>query len=375
MDWTLYRDESGFDALKDEWNGLLKRSRFDTIFLTWEWQTTWWQHLGRSRGPLYILAGRDAGGGAGPGPLVAIIPLYLQEDGGQVLQVVGCIEVSDYLDLIIESGREEEIYQDFLKWLAGPDAPQWDSVDLCNQPGVSLSHTRLPELALAAGCEVEVFQEDVCPIIALPSPAAGQDGVAAAWEAYLETLDKKERHEIRRKLRRLEREAPDAEVRYVDGTGQSAADLNAAVDAFIGLHRNSRSDKHAFMTPEMQAYFRAIAEVLAAQGWLQLSFLEIGGQAVASYFCFDYGDESRRDILVYNSGYDPGGVPQLSPGWVLLGRVIEHAIRLGRRNFDFLQGDEDYKHRFGGVDTPVFRTIIRRKHLRASANPEDLAGN
>ena len=37
----------------------------------------------------------------GPG-LVAIIPLYLQEDGGQVLQVVGCIEVSDYLDLIIE---------------------------------------------------------------------------------------------------------------------------------------------------------------------------------------------------------------------------------------------------------------------------------
>ncbi len=47
------------------------------------------------------------------------------------------------------------------------------------------------------------------------------------------------------------------------------------------------------MTPEMQAYFRAIAEVLAEQGWLQLSFLEIGGQAVASYFCFDYGRWAR----------------------------------------------------------------------------------
>jgi CelD/BcsL family acetyltransferase involved in cellulose biosynthesis len=353
VDWTLYRDESGFDGLKGEWNELLKRSRFDTIFLTWEWQTTWWQHLGRNRGPLYILAGRDGD------RLVAIIPMYAQEDTGLVLQIVGCIEVSDYLDLIIEAGREEEVYAAFLEWLQGPDAPKWASVDLCNQPGVSLSHTRLPELAQAAGYRTEVFQEDVCPIITLPQP--GENGTDAAWDAYLETLDKKERHEIRRKLRRLEREAPDAEVRFVS----DGPDVAAAVDAFIGLHRNSRSDKHAFMTPEMQAYFRAIALVAAERNWLQLSFLDIGGKPVASYFCFDYGTETAHggpgcDVLVYNSGYDPASVPQLSPGWVLLGRVIEHAISLGRRHFDFLQGDEDYKHRFGGVDTPVFRTIIRR---------------
>lgn len=360
MEWTLYRDETGFEALKDEWNDLLKRSRFDTIFLTREWQTTWWQYLGASRGPLYILAARDGG------QLVAIIPLYLSNEDGKVLHVVGCYEVSDYLDLIMEAGREEAVYAGFLEWLDGPDAPKWDSVDLCNQPDVSLSHTRLPELAREAGFAVEVSQEDVCPIITLPQSSDGN--TEAAWDAYLETLDKKERHEIRRKIRRLEREAPDAEFRFVDGKDMSRDELHAAVDTFISLHRNSRSDKHAFMTPEMQAYFRAIAEVLAPLGWLQLSFLEINGQTVASYFCFDYGpvgaehgeDARWCDILVYNSGYDPAGVPQLSPGWVLLGRVIEHAIALGRRHFDFLQGNEDYKHRFGGVDTPVFRTIIRR---------------
>ena len=270
------------------------------------------------------------------------------------MQVVGCIEVSDYLDLIIEEGREEEIFRGFLAWLAGPDAPAWDLVDLCNQPPRSLSHSVLPKLAEAAGFSVEVFQEDVSPFIALPRPDDyDEPREENAWDAYLETLDKKERHEIRRKLRRIERDAPDATIRYVDG----GEDLKAAVGAFITLHRNSRSDKHAFMTDEMQAYFRAIAEVLAGKGWLQLSFLEVGGQPVATYFCFDYGD----DILVYNSGYDPAGVPQLSPGWVLLARLIQRAIALGRRRFDFLQGDEDYKHRFGGVDTPVFRTIIRRK--------------
>ena len=348
MEWTLYRDDSGFDALRDEWNDLLGRSRFDTIFLTYEWQSTWWRHLGQSRGPLYLLAGRNAG------RLVAILPLYVQEEGGPALQVVGCIEVSDYLDLIIEEGYEEEVFRGFLAWLDGPDAPVWDYVDLCNQPAASLSHTVLPELAGAAGFVAEVVQEDVSPILTLPKLEDHEDPSAEnAWDAYLATLDKKERHEIRRKLRRIEREAPDAALRFVE----AGSDLSAAVDAFIALHRNSRSDKHAFMTEEMQAYFRAIAGVLAERGWLQLSFLEVEGQPVATYFCFDYRDE----ILVYNSGYDPAGMPQLSPGWVLLARLIQHAIALGRRRFDFLQGDEDYKYRFGGVDTPVFRTIIQRK--------------
>ena len=131
--------------------------------------------------------------------------------------------------------------------------------------------------------------------------------------------------------------------------------LEPAMDDFIALHRFSRADKHTFMTEEMQAYFRALAEALAALGWLQLSFLDVGGRPVATYFCFDYNNE----ILVYNSGYDPAGVPQLSPGWVLLARLIRHAIGLGRSRFDFLQGNEDYKYRFGGTDMPIYRTLLR----------------
>lgn len=342
MDLTLYRDESGFEVLRSEWNGLLGRSRFDTVFLTWEWQTTWWRHLGNARGSLYLLAAHDAG------RLVGILPLYLMD---RSLHVVGCVEVSDYLDFIVESGQEEAVYAAFLTWLGGPDAPEWEQIDLCNQPAASLAHTRLPEMATAAGLSAEVRLEDVCPIITLPSCEPGAEG-CDPWEVYLETLDKKERHEIRRKLRRVDREAPDATIRYVS----AGPEVDAAINAFIGLHRNSRADKHAFMTDEMQAYFKAIAQTLGQAGWLQLSFLEIGGQPVASYFCIEYAGS----VLVYNSGYDPSAVPQLSPGWVLLARLIQHAIQSGCTRFDFLQGNEDYKHRFGGVDTQVFSTLLRR---------------
>lgn len=337
MELTLYRDEAGFAALREEWNALLRRSRCDTIFLTWEWQATWWRQVGVARGALYLLVARQAGRPVG------ILPLYLtEEDAGRTLQVVGCIEVSDYLDLIVEAGQEEAVYEVFLEWLAGGEAPAWDVLDLCNQPAASPAHSRLPELARARGWSVEVFEEDVCPVVALPT----------AWDAYLEMLDKKERHEIRRKLRRFEREAPDGQVRFVAG----GADLDRAVDDFIALHRLSSGAKDAFMTDEMQAFFHAIARTTASCGWLQLAFLEVAGRPVASYFCFDYANE----ILVYNSGYDPQAYWQLSPGWVLLAHVFRHAIAHGRARLDFLQGDEDYKYRFGGVDSPVYRTMIRR---------------
>ena len=85
-------------------------------------------------------------------------------------------------------------------------------------------------------------------------------------------LDKKERHEIRRKLRRMEREAPDAGALCPRRPGAGASGG--------GFHRAAPvqpADKHAFMTDEMQAYLRAIAAALAEQGWLQLSFLEVAG--------------------------------------------------------------------------------------------------
>jgi CelD/BcsL family acetyltransferase involved in cellulose biosynthesis len=337
LELTLYRDTSGFETLRNEWNDLLRRSRFDTIFLTWEWQSTWWRLLGQRRGPLYLLTAREEG------RLIGIIPLYLSGvPGNQTLSVVGCVEVSDYLDMIMEAGQEDAVYTAFARWLDGPDAPAWNCLELCNQPGPSLTHTDFAVIARQMGWLVEVDQEDVCPVVDLPGD----------FETYLESLDKKQRHEIRRKLRRIERETPDAGFRVVSG----GPDLSAAMDSFITLHKLSRSDKDAFMTEDMAAFFHGLAEVLAAAGWLEVSFLDIGDQPAATYFCFNYHNETQ----VYNSGYDPESYPQLSAGWVLLARVIEYSIAQGRERLDFLQGNEDYKYRFGGVDTPVYHTLIRR---------------
>ncbi len=346
MKIETYTDRSGFDALAGEWNDLLKRSAFDTLFLTWEWQRTWWEHLGE--GDLFLITVRD-----NQGHLIGIAPLYrtVSAGGERKLNIVGCVEVSDYLDIIIAQGYEREVYSTLLDYLDSNNEPSnaetagWDVAELCNIPEISPAHQALAEMAVEHGYQFRTIVEDVCPVIDLP----------ATWDAYLASLDKKQRHEIRRKMRRIEREA-DVHWYIVD----QSRDLAEEIEAFIALHQKSSADKDDFMDEQMKGFFRAVARVLQPPGWLQLAFIEVDGQKAAAMLNFDYADT----ILVYNSGYDPQHRAHLSPGIVLLAYCIRYAIELGRARFDFLRGSEPYKYRFGAKDTKVYRLLIVRDEDR-----------
>jgi CelD/BcsL family acetyltransferase involved in cellulose biosynthesis len=198
---------------------------------------------------------------------------------------------------------------------------------------------RFRGLAEERGYQTLVEVEDVCPIIPLP----------ATWDDYLMALPKKQRHEIRRKLRRAEG-AADTHFYTVDKLG----DLETEMQAFVDLHQMSTPEKDQFMDPQMQGFFFDVAGVLQERDWLQLAFVEMDGQKAATLLNFDYGDS----ILVYNSGYNPSQFSSLSPGIIVTARCIELAISLGRSAFDFLRGDEVYKYRFGGQDTEVRRLVI-----------------
>ncbi len=334
---------NGFAALAAEWNDLVKRSRYNTIFLTYEWQTTWWQYLGV--GDLWIVAIRTVE----DNKLIGIIPLYhTRHQGGrhagkQVLTLVGCIEVSDYLDIISAKGCEEIVYSELLAWLQSEEAPAWDVVDLCNLPEDSLTYRTFAAESRAAGFQATVQQEDVAPQFPLP----------LHYETYLqEQVEKKQRHEIRRKQRRAERECTVGF--YLVGKEHN---LEAEVDDFVVLQRASREDKADFMTPEMRRFFGAVARTMLDAGYLRLCFLTLNGEKAAALFAFEYDYK----FLLYNSGYDPDAYSQLSPGWVILSYSVQYAIAAGCRVFDFMQGNEEYKYRYGSQDYKVMRTIVERQ--------------
>lgn len=349
--------ESGFDALKSEWNQLLEQSGLNNFFLTHEWQSTWWEFLGV--GDLWIVAFYAPESKE----LVGIAPLYRtvsESDGAgnaertARLTLVGCIDVSDYLDLIIKRGWEEEFYSALCSWLYSSDAPEWDVLDLCNLPEQSQTYTLLPPLFETVCQNVQVMQEDVAPQFALPTH----------YEEYLQDqVDKKQRHEIRRKQRRAERETKmdfyiigQPEFGRNGATGGRALNLDAELDDFIRLQRASRDDKADFMTPHMRNFFKNMAKRMLEAGRLRLCFLKMNDQKAATLFAFEYDNR----FLLYNSGYDPDIFAHLSPGWVLLAYTIQYAIAAGNKLFDFMQGDEEYKFRFGSQEYKVMRVVVKR---------------
>jgi CelD/BcsL family acetyltransferase involved in cellulose biosynthesis len=334
MHIDLITDVSVFDQLATEWNELLHRSAMDTLFLTREWQSVWWKTLGT--GELRVITFRED-----DRTLVGIAPLFAQATDDLIsLAIIGCVDVSDYLDIIVARGYEEPVYAALLDTLTRPDFPAWHSLDLCTVPAASPTNTMLKTMAQARGFTVEHYRHDVSPIIELPDD----------WETYLATLDKKQRHEVRRKLRRI------AEVNAKWYVIDAAEALDQAVLDFIELHKKSRPDKNLFMDARMQTFFVEMARALFPHGWLQLAFFEIAGERAAAIWNFVY----NNDVLVYNSGYDPIKYGALSPGIVLFAHSIQDAIAAKRRRYDFLRGNEEYKYRFGAKETEVMELHIRR---------------
>jgi len=335
MQTTIYTDATGFDVLAEAWDELLERSVNPPFFMRYAYQSTWWKYLGND--DLMLIAIRDDNG-----HLVGLAPLYGETNaaGQRELSFVGCVDVSDYLDLLVSHDRIEAVHQSLLDCLASVDLT-WDKLYLCSLPHNSITHSRLAAAAQDRGWQVRISEQDVCPVITLPG----------SWDEYLAGIKKKQRHEIRRKIRKIESEA---ETRwYVVDT---VAQIAEAMDDFIALHQKSAQDKEDFWSDELIAFFKALAIELTRQGWFKLYFIEVNGVQAAAMLCFDYNNE----FLLYNSGYDPEQFSQLSPGNVLTSYTIQDAIRLGRSRYDFLRGAEDYKFRFGALAEPVYDLEIWR---------------
>ncbi len=223
----------------------------------------------------------------------------------------------------------------------------WDVVDLrrlrCGDPAADALAAAFARREDPCHWSLTVEREDVCPVLTL-----GPD--VRTIEDYLATLGKKQRHEIRRKVRRAE-EAGD--VRLVD-SAEPLADL----DAFVDLHQRRWGEDGLFPDGTRgdtgRAFFRRLFE-LFGHDTLRLAFLEVGGRRIAAAVWFT--DPER--VYYFNAGIDPEA-KALSPGVVLVERLIRLAIEEGRRTVDFLRGDEGYKYGWGAVDEPIQRLLVRR---------------
>jgi CelD/BcsL family acetyltransferase involved in cellulose biosynthesis len=331
----VFTTASVFRDLQAEWLQLLSQIPFQSVFFTPQWQENWWQHFGNGR-QLHVLTVRSD-----DGVLQGIAPLMLDSRGpaSPRLEFIGDLELCDYFDLLITPAYQQAAGHALAQYLV---AALGEALELCltNLTGSSPVAVVLRDSFAEQGVGVEMDEIETCPAIALP----------ADWESYLALLRSKDRHEMRRKMRRA---TSMAQLTYT--VTNDAVQLDADLETFFGLHRMSReAGKRGFMTEEKMAFFRDMAHCLWPHGWLELAFLQADGVAVAGLCCFTYGST----YAAYNAGYHPD-YGQLSAGIVLFADRIHSAIARGFTCFDFLRGNEPYKYRFGATDRPLYQLLVR----------------
>lgn len=327
------------DIEQSEWDALLQKSSINVPFLRYGFLKLWWQTLGGGEwqvGEPYIMLGYQQEN------LVAIAPLFLSHrDGKNILTFLGAKEISDYLDLIVPSDYFHDFISAVLHHLLQDIPEKWDRVEFSNVYQSSPLLQFFQNEAMVDGIACHVEKDSPAPCLTLP----------VSWDAYLESLDKKQRHEIRRKLRRVEQEAQQHRFFFVDDQN----DLEKMAPAFLDLMRKDPA-KNAFLTTSMATHMQRLLSWSYAEGILKLCFLEINGVLASGFFCFD----DQNTIYIYNSGFD-SRLQYFSPGWVLLSHLIRWSIENSRAALDFMRGNEAYKYKFGALDALVYSITLTKR--------------
>ena len=314
-----------FESLAPVWDSLLEKCRDDSsMYLTHEWLSTWWQHLGEGKrlNLLLIEKGQE---------VIGIVPLARNEyrigpfklDALESITWTNC----NYVGLILPEHRPEVVAA-LLAYLAE------------NLRGVSLilRLSLIPEDsqfldALRRNCTrferslvIEEKEKALAPYITLP----------ATWDEYFSSLGRRRRKILNSTLRALEKEHSIVEFQQF-----TADSLEEGLSRFFDLHQErwrAVGLRGSFTDPRDREFYREVARKFLNRNWLHFSRLTIDGDVASALFGCIYNHKFYAITEARNIRYARYNVGHLHDM-----EVIKDAIRRNLREFDFLQGDEPYK--------------------------------
>ena len=257
------------------------------------------------------------------GALAGVLPLYVfDEPHARKLLPIGA-GITDYQDALIGPDAPPDAARVLLD-LALRGAAR-DGVTVCDLIDVP------PDALLRSATRVAEWHEtDPCPVLSL---FPGVDGLRASIPAITHRKLRMNRHRAER-------------IGGATIAVATAETLPTLLEAFFRLHESRWSGQGVLADSQVQAFHREAAPLLLAAGALRLQVLSLCGKIVAACYAFLAGG---RRILFYLSGYDAAFARQ-SPGTLLLGAMLEDAVREGREEAHFLRGGERYKYAWGGRD-------------------------
>ena len=317
------------EKLKEDWNALLSGSEINTIFLTYEWFYTWWDCFSGDS-DLEILLYYDQ-----KNRLKGIAP-FKRKKGH--ISFLANHQVSDYCDFIAEKKNKELFFREIFTFIEKFIFPL-EKIELINIPSESETIPIMSSVALEYGFSVSTSVSELVPILKLP------DSV----DKYLSDFGRKKRHELRRKMKRIEK-LPGLSLKKIQGY----VEIRDCILSFIQLHEKSDSDKDLFWKEKnMRTFFKQIARLFSKNEWIELLLLFQHERLMAGLLAFDY----HNTIYLYNTAYS-NDYAWYSPGIYLFYEMVTSAIKEKKEKVDFLRGRENYKYFFQAKESKIHNLII-----------------
>lgn len=324
----VHKGRELFPKLKSSWQELVRSSSDATPFQTFEWHETWWQYYCGLKEPIVItLWDQDQ--------LVGLMPLTRTRGVWRALRPMG-MGPSDYLHPLSADGYEQQGARSIAEWLKGSKGV--DLIDL---------HQVRETRPLVQSFPCLTLEQATCLVLELPT----------TYEAYLETLSKSLRYDVRK----LDKSLFKTGRAQIEEVGPDR--ISEGMDILFEQHKlrwRKRGLPGAFLGKGI-AFHKEWAAKASANGWLWLSILRVDGEPIGAIYAMAMG----KTAYYYQAGFDPSK-GAVSPGTLLVAYTIRRAIDAGMSHFDFMRGDEPYKRRW--------KPQLCHRNLRLIAPSHNLRG-
>ena len=351
----LQWDEEKFLRSKDEWNELLSRSNADALFLSWEWQATWWKVFSDPENmTLHIFAAT-----ASDGKLIGLAPLYsstvtTKKIKTNRLQFIGncwrgkATMLTELLDFIVDKSNSKNITRDLCVDIFSQE--HWDEFILPYLSLQSETYQSLIENKLYSKCYFRHAEKYNSYYL----------NTQGEFKKYTENLGKNTR------LKLINRRALFEKLGNTTYERMLSDNIDDKFDLLNNLH-SKRWTKPVFDGDRL-LFNSTIAKLMAKKNCLNFSTLSIDNEPVSIQYNYVVNQHNYN----IQAGFDEEFHNKISLGYLHFGYEIEASFHEKINVYDFLAGEgknTQYKERLtnsylGMVDLQIIRNPILKTLYR-----------
>ncbi|MGM0588470.1 MAG: GNAT family N-acetyltransferase [Bacteroidota bacterium] len=342
----IYRNDLVFEILRTHWVDLAERSNV-TIYLSYEWAKSWWDHYGKHKNRnLFVIT-------LWSGPkLVALAPMYEERSrmgskviehrmrfigsGGSQNATLGFKDdygISDFLDVLVDPDYTQQVAKQMAR-LLNSDYVEADRIFFDQARDDSFVINSLYPTLKQEGLETSLLQTDTCPYIVVDE--------FDSLKSYIQSLDSSS---ARRRFRQTLR-AADSDEYFVFEEPQSWDEIEEATEAIISLHQdrwNELGFPGVFYEQRFEDFFKQLVQDAYERDWLWFKVARDDQGICAARMLIRYNNR----YFDYISGFDDNRKSaKRRPGIGLLINVVRDAIEEGTPRVELLRGEESYKYDF-----------------------------